>query len=188
MFTTSITTQHTFKTIESSWQLTEKISKYLKNVFKEHKQVSVACESDGVILTVLNTTIPLVTLQLISDNIPRWVDEIDVEEKKKNKENMVEVKKFLKEFKAPTISIGKHRSARDELLDVINNYLEDLKDGLKAGEPNKCLMGDIEGLTKIFHLVGDGKLKEAYKFARSLDTCTRECIPDAVHELIQDGE
>jgi hypothetical protein len=188
MFTTSTATQHTFKTKNSSWGLGERVAVYLKAAFKGHKDTSVACESEGIIITVLNATIPKGTLDFISENLSEWEKEIAVENKKQIEEDTKEVRKFLKTFSLPKIkSTYSHKDALKELLDVMEHFLEDLKDGLKAGESYSCRMGDLESYTQLFNLVGQKKYKEAYMVYRSLDTSEREMIPDKMHDLLLAG-
>jgi hypothetical protein len=189
MFTTSTTTQYTFKTKDSSWELSERVSKYLKGwVFLGNKNIMVECESGGIVITALNATIPVCTLECINDNIPVWVKEIASENKNQIEEDIKEVKKFLKTFSLPKIkSTYSHKDELKGLLDIMENFLEDLKDGLKAGEPNSCRMGDLESYTQLLNLVGQKKYKEAYKVYRSLDTGEREIIPDKMHDLLLAG-
>jgi len=145
----------------------------------------VVCESSSIVITVLNATIPVCNLYWINDNIPDWATEIASENKKQIEQDIKEVKKFLKTFSLPKIkSTYSHKDALGELLDVMENFLEDLKDGLKEGEPNSCRMGDLEAYTELFNLVGQKKYKEAYKVYRSLDTGEREMIPDKMHYLL----
>jgi hypothetical protein len=184
MFTTSTTTQYTFKTKDSSWELSERVSKYLKSVFSGNKNIMVECESSCIVITVLNATIPVCNLDWINDNIPDWATEIASQNKKQIEEDIKEVKKFLKTFSLPKIkSTYSHKDALKELLDVMENFLEDLKDG----EPNSCRMGDLEAYTELFNLVGQKKYKEAYKVYRSLDTSEWEIIPDKMHDLLLAG-
>jgi hypothetical protein len=188
MFTTSTTTQHTFKTKNSSWELSEIVSKYLSKAFNGYKNVLVECGSDCIVINVLNDVIPANILSDINSNIPFWADEISLANKNQIEEDIKEVKKFLKTFSLPKIkSTYSHKDALKELLDIMENFLEDLKDGLKASEPNSCRMGDLESYTELFNLVGQKKYKEAYKVYRSLDTGEREMIPDKMHDLLLAG-
>ena len=67
---------------------------------------------------------------------------------------------------------------------------EMLKDGLECwkGEPDMIAMqrGDCKDYRSIAKLVSEFKIEEAGNLMHSLDTASRECIPDSVWDAIEE--
>lgn len=186
MYTTSVTTQHLYKTKDSSWELSERIKKYLTKTFKDHKQTSVSCDHRGIIITTLNVSIPTDTLDFINDQIPTWIQEIEENNKQKQKEDINEIKTFLKTYNLLTIRPDySHKEEIAELIDVMSGFLSDLRESIKTDTPNTCRIGDLQAYTQLINCIGYKKYKEAYKIYCSLDTSEREMIPDSIHELFE---
>lgn len=184
MYTTSVTTQHVFKTKHSSWELSERIKKYLTKLFKDHKQTSVSCNHEGIIITAFNVTIPSDTLDFINDKIPTMIKDIEEENNLKNKQDINEIKSFLKTYNLPTIKPDySHKEEIAELIDIMSGFLSDLKESITTDSPNTCRIGDLQAYTQLINCIGCEKYKEAYKIYYSLDTSEREMVPDSVHEL-----
>lgn len=179
MFTTSTTTQHTFKTKHTSWELSESISKYLKHTFKG--DASVAC-SDGnaITITCVNTTVPKGILDYIDTEIPTWAKQIKSKQNTQAAKDLETVGQFLNKFASPTLpkDTYKYFTVCERLLDVINDRFADLESDFDEGEGNVCYMGDVQCYVVMFNYIKKGKLKDARRIYHSLDTTEREMVYD----------
>lgn len=187
-FKTVTTFQYILPCKQLSYELEERVRKYLKGA-KEVNAVVGHEDDDSYprsLVITSKTPIPLYKLEFIENAIPNMIKDIKDCEQRSAKYDLNTVARFLQTYEIPTVSGVRHIHELDMLQTVIANRLMDIKqDYYTKREGNVCYMGDVKAWTKMFNCIKHNKLRDAYSVYRSLDTGEREITPECVRDLIE---
>ena len=188
-FKQSVTYKYSIKIVNHSYELNEKINKYLLRydigAFMEYYDCIVS-------IIVKDKPIPSSRLEAIETLIPKWIKEIKANDKSNFVKDVTEVETFLKSYKLPVIEKKYLKSMKKkplvDMLNLIKDYRNDafynFITSKSSGEINACLIDDIRNFTEMFNIIKVGDVDSAYKLYKSLDTAEREVIPESVRNLI----
>lgn len=112
------------------------------------------------------------------------IEKSDAAEKEENKEDRAAAKLFVKAWNAPTL--GPANELASQLDTVISDYVKEFEmfKAAKDFEMAQCMARDCEDFVIVRNLINNKQMRDAYKFARKMDTLPRESIPDKVYSAL----
>jgi hypothetical protein len=112
------------------------------------------------------------------------LEKADAAEKEENKEDRNTAKLFVKSWHPPQLGPANELAS---LLDpVISDYVKEFEmfKAAKDFEMAQCMARDCEDFVFLRNIINNNQMKDAYKFARNMDTLPRESIPDKVYAAL----
>ncbi len=123
------------------------------------------------------------------DELVRVLEQTDEKSQKAETRDQAKYKKLMDEWVAPVPSKSKNKLviAMDE---IISSYVKQVEQEMSKKDlmMAACYAGDTLDFVVVRDLIEKGKLIEAYKHARHMDTCPRESIPDNVYTALEEAD
>lgn len=186
-------TTYTFNVKAVSYELKEKLEKYLAKKFpnKNILNVLISDNNKAIEATLVNAELGEASITFLEKSIPLWVDELCAKEIKEEKKDKKFVFRFLESYELPEVGM-RYVKELTQFRKVLSRYLDDIKDSLKDNDYSMADMyaRDLQDLTKVFRAVKSNNIGYAKIFCRDLDTSPRETIPDCVYNgiVFKEGE
>jgi len=168
---------------DTSWELLERIRKHFaKDIKVDYLDEGYHKNENKSGFTISSPReISTFDLTCVMGLLPTWAKEIKTKEEQDEADSLKEIREWLKNTPIPE---EPKKKATKDLYKVILELREELEFEANKGKVMPCGLGDLTDIMGILKLLEAGKIGQAKKSMRAMDTGAKEYIPDTCYRLM----